>query len=457
MRSDFIHVLARILVFPIAAIAVSCEPADKDQDEPVDEQPRLVLDSPTVNVDAAGGVWTVAYSVTDPMEGGSVTAFCPDEYRWISGLDDTEAGIVSFTAARNEDAVERKAYITLTYTAGNFSTSEMVEIVQEANIYDFTMNAGDAACEYYGDIFWPGAGPHSYYFMLSDIGWDYANAKVYNFDIYAPAPDDVNAPRLIPGTYTLGLPGEMEPMTFSPEYSHYCVWNSAGNGYESDITFTSGTLEITEEGDGYYCKAVITDADGNVHSVVYSGSVDMYNYYEETPDYYSSLDSDVTLDLSEATVSAFYYADYYGFGTYNWYLDITCPGFVGDAFIIELQSPYDDFAGGLPAGDYPVSPSGDAWTTLQGYYDVTNGTDTWSWYYRYASDPEDGIYVEQFAPLYGGNVKVSYNGDGTCTLDINCTDDNLDSPHRISGSWTGTVAYTDHTDFDAQNKVSRRR
>lgn len=426
------------------AIAVSCNKKETDSGNVSTSNPKITILNPEIEADAAGGVYIVNYTLENTVSGGKVSAFCPDEYDWVDIASTDEENRIVLNIGRNEGESSRTAYITVSYSADTVSTSGSVEITQGANIYDVVLDAGEAVCEYYGNMFTGRDGEHSYYFMLSDNGWDTPNAKVYKFDLFAQAPEDIDNPTVIPGTYTLGKRGETKEMTFSPEFSSFGTVNESGTEYIG-YAIQDGTLEITQDGSDYNCRATLTDGDGKVHSVIYYGPIKVYNYYEPLPDFYSNLEEDVKINFDGVEIDAFYYGDYYGFGTYNWYLDIKTPLFEGDSFIIELNQSEDNFAGGIAEGVYTVSKNGEASTFLPGYY--VNDTQTWSWYNHFELSEDRILIATLSCPIYGGEITVTKNGDGTYTIDFDCTDDNLDNPHRLTGTWTGVIDFTDHTDF----------
>lgn len=438
----FICIFACIMI-----LSVSCkkEPGNTGNGDGT-EPPKITITTPVINADAAGGLYTIGYTLENQTDGGAVSAFCPDEYGWISIMGSSETGEITINLERNENKEDRTAYLTVTYKNAEASSSGQVEIIQSADTYDVTLDAGNAVCEYYGEMFTGKGGEHSYFLMLSDLAWDAANAKVYKFDMYAGAPEDISSPKVIPGTYTLGKRGETKEMTFTPEFSSFGTNNAAGTEY-TGYAITDGTLEIIQDGDNYNCRAVLNGADGNLHSVTYYGPITVYDYAEPIPDFYSTLENDVEIDFTDVEIEAYYYGDYYGFGTYNWYLDIKSPTFEGDTFILELNQSADNFAGGIAEGTYTASKTGEGSTFLPGKYE--NGTQIWSWYDRYElSADKESFDITLKCPIYGGEINVSKNNDGTYTLELDCTDDNLENPHRITGTWKGYITFIDHRDFN---------
>lgn len=85
-----------------------------------------IVEKPTSDIAAEGDVVTVKYSVTNPVEGKSVTASA--NQTWVNGFDYSVAGEVSFIVEENA-GVARTATVTLAYEG---ATSQTVTISQAA-------------------------------------------------------------------------------------------------------------------------------------------------------------------------------------------------------------------------------------------------------------------------------------------------------------------------------------
>ena len=401
----------------------------------------------TIEVAAVAGQVTFNYTLTNETEDGTVHAECPAE--WVTGIDCGTKGTVVFTYEANDTEEQRETTLTLiySYNEGEQVTDD-VTILQAAGEpvpeYDHEFEASYADGEYYGDMF-SFNGANNYYFMLSSLGWYYPNSEVYNFDIFAPEPTDMQNITLPAGRYTLGAAGETEEMTFTPDYSNYAIYNSDCSGYSvGPLSFTEGTLDVSFEGNTYICEAFLTDSNGETHHVTFSGTASFANYYEPEPEFLSTLQDDVEADMEGVKIDAFYYGEYYvDFGNYNWYLDIKNPSYTGDSFIIELQTPESDFSKGLPSHTYTASGYGEDWSFLTGYDYM--GLEAWSWYRQY--DEYGNFTITQKSPLSSGEIIITNNGDGTYTVIIDCWDDNTDEPHKITAEWTGAISMTDHSEY----------
>lgn len=100
------------------------------QDEPVAD-PELRLTDSTVVAGAAGGVYHVEYSVTDPVDGGYITASAGDEVDWIDGFDASGDSRIEFTVAENEVEEQRTAEVTVVYTFQSGERTASFTVLQE--------------------------------------------------------------------------------------------------------------------------------------------------------------------------------------------------------------------------------------------------------------------------------------------------------------------------------------
>lgn len=423
----------------IALMFCACDTVQREEDE--ERLPEISLDKSVLNVGEDGGVFEVGYSLSYTMEGGTVKVSSPVD--WISMADNGSSVIV--TVAPNGIKEARDTSVTVEYWLGNTFVADSIYVEQDALSYDHKLVASNAVCEYSGDMYGMPGSLHNYYLMVSDLGWDVGNAKVYKFDIFLPEPDNATRLSLPAGEYLLSGTSGTEPMTFTKQYSMYSVNNQSATENIS-VGFTEGKLMVERQGNDYVLDAVLTDVTGETHHMTYFGPIDFEDYYEPVPEVSSILTEDYSADLSEARLEATYDGDYYGYGTYIWYLHILNEGWTGDSFIIELCSPYDD-PESIPEHEYAISLSGDEFTAIQGYPSLPFESGSWLYYYD-----EDAAQTK-VSPLNSGVISVTHNDDGTTTVEIDCMDDNLDDPHKITGVWTGTIVYKENPNMTSSGSI----
>ena len=205
----------------IALMFCACDTVQREEDE--ERLPEISLDKSVLNVGEDGGVFEVGYSLSYTMEGGTVKVSSPVD--WISMADNGSSVIV--TVAPNGIKEARDTSVTVEYWLGNTFVADSIYVEQDALSYDHKLVASNAVCEYSGDMYGMPGSLHNYYLMVSDLGWDVGNAKVYKFDIFLPEPDNATRLSLPAGEYLLSETSGTEPMTFTKQYSMYSVNNQS--------------------------------------------------------------------------------------------------------------------------------------------------------------------------------------------------------------------------------------
>ena len=107
----------------------------------------------------------------------------------------------------------------------------------------------------------------------------------------------------------------------------------------------------------------------------------------------------------------------------------------GDAFYMECFQKDLDFSKGFAYGTYTTETTGKDMTFLPGEIN-DNGQLAYT-YYAYV----DGNNIYNYAPITGGSVSVSQEGE-TTTITIEGIDD---SGHKVSGKWSGTLNSIDNS------------
>ncbi len=92
------------------------------------DQPVLEVQPTAVAAALEGGNYSFTYTIINPASDGEIAASCSST--WISNIDDSADGIVTFSVAENEGGL-RQASITVTYSYGAGSISDKVTVVQD--------------------------------------------------------------------------------------------------------------------------------------------------------------------------------------------------------------------------------------------------------------------------------------------------------------------------------------
>ena len=144
-------------------------------------------------------------------------------------------------------------------------------------------------------------------------------------------------------------------------------------------------------------------------------------------------DIEVKFDADASLCYADCYGDYYRTGLYMWqfyFMEFNTK----EQLLIEVMVNPNDLT--VPTGTFhATSDIRKAGGMLKGIIDEDN-YQAYSWYIRLA---KGGISAAE-APIGGGSVTITDNGDGTHTATFNLEDDAF---NKISGSYTGTIIVED--------------
>lgn len=107
--------LKRLALLPMLALGlsagfVSCKPEEKPEPP---KEPKLEFQQTEVTVSPDGGEGTVLYTVTNPVEGATLTA--TSDQTWVHDFTVTDKA-VNFIVDANEEDVAREATVTVKYT-----------------------------------------------------------------------------------------------------------------------------------------------------------------------------------------------------------------------------------------------------------------------------------------------------------------------------------------------------
>lgn len=386
----------------------------------------------TMTVSADGGTQSIAYSITNPVDGGEIQATSAES--WINGFNyDTENQIV-FNVDPNEVPEARSSVLTVTYIYGEgLAVKKDVNVIQNAGIdWAYQWEMSNFSSYWYGDMYGMN-GEHNYYTWLSDIpftddGYTQPGGTYYLFDIYAAAPADEEVPQIPAGTYTLGEAGSTAEWTFSIDYSKAVRYNSEGQ--EWSATFTEGTLTISYNDDGTaVMEAALTDTEGLLHHLTYTGEAVCMDGRPVLPG--------VGFDLEFDPIQA--YAVYaYDDGTNMEVsiqftdMDVDEDNYVippGTLLTVDTYMPLDK-DGKIEPGTYTVSTEGTAGTLYPGTDFL--GLMYVGTYAQYILSDEE-YYVTLVSE---GTMEITENGDGTLTFDCDfvCADG-----YALRCSWTGEL------------------
>lgn len=441
----------RSLNFAIPALlCLLCLQACKKEtpEQPPVEDPVLEITTEDITVDPSGKECSVSYTLTNGVEGGTVSAQSPAD--WIGDVNDDAEGVVTFTVLPNDTESDRSSKLIVTYTYGEgLAVRDSVNITQSGTSvsepeYDYEFEMKELYGVYYGTKNGLN-GEYSYYTTLSDLpygsdGYSQPGGTYYILDMFGPAPEDGGF--MFPeGTYTFGEPGATAEFTFTPDYSFAATIADDGESRTMNVTFTEGTIEVGKDESGnYVIDAEFVDNNGDTHHITYIGDEGTWkdDSAPELPPY-GTLDRDIDMGTITTATSEFVAVN----GTKELMsvllnftdMSVDVDGNVtppGSTLTLEAFMAYNE-NGYLEQGEYKVVEGADYRIIIPGTIEDFFGMPVPS-----------GAYVEYIDetgyPYYGafesGKMTVSGPGYGWYTIEWNFT---TAEGYSVTGSWTGNL------------------
>lgn len=338
--------MRKFVVFSCAAAlliaAASCR-------KEVPAETEFLPKTESVAAAAEGGTYSIEYVLNNPVEGQSVEA--STEAEWISGIDCTESGSVSFTVAPNEGYESRADEILVEYGEFNFS----VPVTQAAKSlpeydYDVETECSQFQALYYGDAY----GTYTHFFIMSDLelgsdGNFNPDGTYYVIYLTRNIDESTATAAFTSGVYSVDPASGYADWTISANESYVISKNV-------QYKITDGTLVIS--GDDYnestFDLSLVLD-DGTVHHAVYSGP----QYGEDYSIDWITEDVDMTAmvasanfikgegdeDYRNANINITLYSN---LDDYGW---VEVPGY---SLIMVGNVDFDE-NGNIVSGTYPIS------------------------------------------------------------------------------------------------------
>lgn len=443
----------KILAFLVAAATILTAACDKTEKK-TEEKKSLSVLLESISFDSAGGVqelginassgcmWTVSADADwiklSPILGKgegvvNVTADANVGYEMRTGtiivasegLPDVKVSVVQEPAKEpEEDAVILKTVNC--YYAGDFWGTD-------GKLDDVYLEMTDMVISENGNVKGPG--------IVLSLDLNIAAATYDTFSIEGTFTPNSVLPPAQKGTFNVDAEGDT-----SPTYILECDEN--GGNTRKDIV--GGEVTIRKSGESYSMEMMFTFPDETSLKVAYNGIV---NFYDDTNDGNSTLKENITPSFTAVT------GEFASWGQDGVTSDVLVLNFSGD----EAQNPRDymtmflnvpktAWKSGNIDGEYNIIEKDIneilvsdlvPGTAIPGYLSKDNDNNLvlgGGWYYSRASI--DGqSQLANMAPFTSGTLKIEHEGD-TYTITYSFTDDNLATPHTISGKYTGTVILT---------------
>ena len=259
------------------------------------------------------------------------------------------------------------------------------------------------------------------------------------------------------GTYVLGNRSDYKPGTFYAgswlglqAVGTFCQ-QVDDNGNSKYCLIEDGTINITDNGDGTHTiKCDLTDTNGYSVKCDWTGTIEEFQITESVQ---STLTQDVVYNPLECT-TIYYLEDYFYTGTdaYTMMLED------GDEVLaIDFCAPASADPSVMPTGTFTVSSTNEAMTVNPGRITPTYAEP--SSYVRYEINGSEASAVDM-APIYAGTMTITnlgseYSIEFEFYDDANRNDASI-TPHKISGSWKGTIPAIENY-FESTSAANPRR
>lgn len=390
--------------------------------KPEMEAPAITLDSTEFTVSEEGGTVSVPFVLTNPTESSSLTVEPVDPCDWVEVANIGDS-VIDLVVKANETYEERTAQFTVSYPK---ATEVVFTVTQAAGKYDYEWTMTSFSGGYFGDMY--GNGSENFMFTLgekplNEYGGYEMGVTYCSLDIYSTKPESRTPPTLPAGEYTHAPLGTSSQFTFNAQVFRYTEDSEWG------VTFTEGKMTVAYEGDTMNLSLVLTDTEGKVHHIVYSGTGACNDFAPEVPGFKEDTEMTPTLAAAgyiggneETMQVSLQFTD----------MDQDYSGnlvFPGKLATIEARMPYSA-DGKIATGTYTASSTGESMT-------FTPGDDIWGYYIGSCVEAYDAEgYVETTSLFVDGTMTVTENA-GVYTFD--CEFECMDG-FKFSFSWTGALS-----------------
>ena len=413
------------LLVAVCAIFTACGDDNTGGEEAV--KGYLVVEEKSVSVEFYGGDAVINYFITEAPEGAVPTATATAD--WIKDIVAANDEI-HFNAELNESTESRVASINVKYGKQSYEVFVRQEASWEVDV-EFT--AGAINGEYYGTKY----GDPNYYVILSTYGTTgYMDLpfvdSYYRLDMFSttPAGDVLALPQ---GVYKYDYLAQGIGDSFGGQYSW--LFQTLATGGFNEAWYDDGVVIVTENKVEAYFKFT----DGKVHHVVYEGSLELGWLQFEDPDFFSTLESDMTVNEIGGHLRLINYGDVFGVGANNWSVSMAGADemnynyFMLDVITDNMSTSIDSVLGTYTVAKENVAKN----TFLAGALDGTQYVGSW-----YTGVVDGYVNHGNRAPLTGGTITIAKDGSNY-VVTYDCVDDN---GHKI----TGTYSCIDVVDYSSQ-------
>ncbi len=382
------------------------------------------------------------YEIVNVVEGGEISVSL-ENVDWIKDYDIVEhkvSGTINLHLLENESIENRSEVITVTYSYNGKAIVEGINVIQSTREYDYDYEAQIAVCNYWGlDTVETNKYAYDLYFGQGDLTMESQGEAYYALEFLTDEPGD--GFYLKEGVYNVCQPGQYADFTINPVYSLYLSVGDASEEEDYDVVayFSKGQITVEREGNIFTIYGYLRDREHHNHKIYYSGEMGFQNKTVE-----STLKGDVDMDLSKATIQAYFYG---GEGVSSWMLSIGQEDRAAGSSMLQIQlaaKPESNYENGLATETFVFDTKNES-AVGTFYRGVKTESYSGSWYYTSAG-LDDGVLlvVDPAGPFRGGEIKIERVDRDKINLQVDVVDD---AGNKITASGNNIpVLYVDYSE-----------
>lgn len=412
-------------------------------------QPSLSVAPETLSFKAEGETLELTVTAKDV----NWTATCDAKWLTITGGSGDGNATVAVKAEPNTAPTPLSTTIVF--------AGEGVEPVSIAVTQAAKFDPGEAAVLTLAEAYWAGdywgtAGTlNDLYIVLTDMPMQNGAltypGKIIQLDLNIPATTFDKVETVVAGSYTPSYTlTPLQRYTFNSDEVSY-IWDYDASGAKTATHYTTGgSVTIARSAAGYTIDLDLKMDDNTTYKAHYEGRM---VFYDDTVKHLSTLKESVQPALTQASGTFYQYPDAtvpVRALSLTFYGDLTQAQF--DNMILMLNVDPEAQKEGAIEGTYTViekeidkigTTDMVKGTVVPGYLSKDDNDDLLfggSWY-RLLANVNGEAQLGGMAPFKSGRVVIARDGENY-TVDYQFVDDNETTPHAITGTYTGPIAFT---------------
>ena len=412
-------------------------------------QPSLKVEPASLSFKADGETLELTVTAKDV----SWTATSEASWLTITGGSGDGDATVQVKADPNTTSASQNTTIVV---SGEGVDAVTIPVTQAAKVDPGEVVTLTHAEAYWTDDYWDTAGTlNELYIVMTDMpiqnGVLTYPGKIIQIDLNIPATTFAKVEEVVAGNYSPSYSlTPTQRYTFNSDEVSY-IWDYDASGVVTTRRYTTGgSVTISRSGNNYTIDLSLTMDDNSTFNARYNGSM---AFYDDTIKHLSTLEQSVKPSLTQASGTFYKYENASVNASalqLNFYGDLAQSQI--DNLMLMLNVGPEAQQEGAIEGTYTVIEKDidkisaedlKKGTVVPGYLTKDNEGNLafgGSWY-RLLANIGGQTQLGGMAPFTSGQVVIARE-DKTYTVTYQFVDDNEETPHAISGTYTGAISFT---------------